>query len=62
MIIGGGVFGIVRLSFEIPPEWLEEAVDANSVPDNFQKVKPQNKAISREGRGERTAYYEYCQP
>ena len=33
-----GVFGVVRLSFEIPPEWLEEAVNANSVPDNFQKA------------------------
>ena len=35
---GGGVFGVVRLSFEIPLEWLEEAVNANSVPDNFQKI------------------------
>ena len=33
-----GVFGVVRLSFEIPPEWLEDAVAANSVPDNVRKV------------------------
>ena len=33
-----GAFGVVRLSFEIPPEWLEEAANTNSVLDNFQKV------------------------
>lgn len=33
-----GIIGIVCLSFEIPFEWLEEAVDMNSVPDNFRKV------------------------
>ena len=37
LMIIGGVFGVVHLSFEIPSEWLE-AVDRNSVPDNFQKV------------------------
>ena len=30
------IFVVVRLSFEIPSEWLEEAVDTNRVRDNFQ--------------------------
>ena len=33
-----GIFGVVRLSFQIPPKWLEEAVDANSAPYDQQKV------------------------
>lgn len=33
-----GVFGVVRLSLEIPCEWLEEAINARSVPDNYQNV------------------------
>lgn len=37
---GWGTFGVIRLSFEIPSEWLEEGVDTNSIPDNFQKSQP----------------------
>jgi len=32
------IIGIVRLSFEISFEWLEEVVDTNSVPNNLEKV------------------------
>lgn len=34
----GGITGIAALSLEIPFEWLEEEVDANTVPDNFEKL------------------------
>ena len=57
-----GTFGVIRLSFEISSEWLEEGVDTNSVPDNFQKSQPQDMVISREGPTKGTAYYEYYQP
>jgi len=32
------MFGVVRLSLEIPPKRPEESVDANPIFDNLQKV------------------------
>ena len=45
-----GIFGDVRLSFEIPSEWLEEAVDTKRVRDNFQKVDLRTRRVLPKGR------------
>lgn len=45
-----GIFGIILPSFQIPSERLEEAVETNSVSDNFQKINLRTRRFLEKGQ------------